>query len=59
VGGAQVTAPDDIDPKYGVPREITRQRIGVDNQYFDGASAANGAHSQSTEVLPDQFFAAD
>jgi mannose-6-phosphate isomerase-like protein (cupin superfamily) len=59
VGGAQVTAPDDIDPKYGVPREISRQRIGVDNQYFDGASAANGAHSQSTEVLPDQFFAAD
>lgn len=58
-GGAQVTAPDDIDPRYGVPREIAMQRIGVDNQYFDGAFAANGAHSQPTEVLPHQFFAAD
>jgi mannose-6-phosphate isomerase-like protein (cupin superfamily) len=57
MGGAQVTSPDDIDPKYGAPREITRQRIGVDSQYFDGESAANGAHSQPTKVLPDQFFA--
>ena len=59
VGGAQVTSPEDIDPKYGVPREISRQRIGVDNQYFDGESATNGAHSQPTKVLPDQFFASD
>jgi mannose-6-phosphate isomerase-like protein (cupin superfamily) len=59
VGGAQVTSPEDIDPKYGVPREISRQRIGVDNQYFDGESATNGAHSQLTKVLPDQFFASD
>jgi mannose-6-phosphate isomerase-like protein (cupin superfamily) len=59
VGGAQVTSPEDIDPKYGVPREISRQRIGVDNQYFDGEWATNGAHSQPTKVLPDQFFASD
>ncbi|MFM0121663.1 cupin domain-containing protein [Paraburkholderia sp. RL18-101-BIB-B] len=59
VGGAQVTSTDDIDPKYGVPREISRQRVGVDNRYFDGESAANGAHSQPIRVLPDQFFAAD
>jgi mannose-6-phosphate isomerase-like protein (cupin superfamily) len=59
VGGAQVTLPDDIDPKYGVPTEISGQRIGVDNPYFDGESAANGAHSQATKVLPGQFFASD
>ena len=56
VGSALIERPDDIDPKYNVPRELLDGRRDKSNKVADGESKVNGAHSQKVEVLPGQFF---
>ena len=56
VGGGQVNNPDDIDPKWGVPREIAAQRIGTDGDHLDGLSKKNGTPAEPTVYRPGAFF---
>ncbi len=59
VGSALITRPDDVDPRYNVPRELLTGRTTREDKVADGEAKANGAHAQVVEVLPGQFFAAD
>lgn len=56
VGGAELTAPDDIDPDLKFPRELLETRTSRAGQTAVGDAPQNGAHSQPVEVLPGQFF---
>ena len=57
IGGAQVYNPQDIDPQYGVPREVSKQRVGGDGQALDGLSKKNGTPGEPTVFIPDRVFA--
>ena len=59
VGSALITRPNDVDPRYNVPRELLEGRTNKENRVADGEAKDNGAHSQKVAFLPGQFFAAD
>lgn len=56
VGGAQVTAPHDLDPKHNMLRELFARRICVDGKFLYGDSKANGADSEPVEFLPGELL---
>lgn len=56
VGGAELTAPDDLDPDLGFPKELIESRTSRDRETAISDAPDNGAHSQRVEVLPGQFF---
>lgn len=59
VGGAQLTKPVELDPRYNMPIEISKGRLGPDGKYLDGDSKTNKTHSEPVEFAPGQFFSPD